>query len=204
MENPIDQIKRVKKPKSVHDLGAVDIERLVAAVKAMPEPFWEHEDSAKENAFRCFHHTLHIIFRFVLKQDDPRNYHSKALWPVWRSLLMPAIEQAIAPYGFVEPLFPKVMLARLVAHGHIDRHRDGAGTNLYTHKIHIPLITNDGALFEAGGELVHLERGRAYEVNNIDRHAAQNDGDEDRIHLIFEVFEGAGLPRLETQESAAA
>ena len=96
---------------------------------------------------------------------------------------------ANAPYGFRNPRFPKALLARLAAQGHINRHRDGPGTNLVAHKIHVPLFTNPLAQLELGGEMVHLEAGRAYQVNNIDAHAASNDGDEDRIHFIFEVFD---------------
>lgn len=181
----------VEKPRSVRDLGAVDVSRLAAAVDAIPEGFWEVADAAKDNDFPCFHQTRHIVLRFVTDFDDPRAHFDKPLWPLWRKLLLPVMEQAIAPYGFAAPEFPKVMFARLAAGGRINRHVDARGTNLRTHKIHVPLITNPGARIEAGGELVHLECGFAYEINNINPHAASNDGTEDRIHLIFEVFEGA-------------
>jgi len=57
----------------------------------------------------------------------------------------------------------------------------------------VPLVTNPGVLFLTGETWTHLEVGQAYEVNNIVRHGVVNNGDEDRIHFIFEVFEGAGL-----------
>ena len=83
--------------------------------------------------------------------------------------------------------------ARLAAGGTIAPHTDGAGSNLVTHKIHVPLITNPDALFLAGGVWTHLEAGQAYEVNNIGRHGVVNRGAQDRIHLIFEVYDAAGL-----------
>lgn len=181
----------VEKPSSIRDLGAVDVSRVLPALEKLPERLWEHEDSIKDNAFACFHQTQHILFRFVHRDDEPQNYETKPLWQVWQGLLLPVIQQAIRPYGFIEPLFPKAMFARLVAHGRINRHRDGPGTNLRTHKIHVPLRTNPLALLEAGGIERHLECGQAYEVNNIGPHAVRNDGDTDRVHFIFEVFEGA-------------
>lgn len=187
----------VKKPKSVLPLGPVDISALLPLVKRVSERTWASEDANKENDFECFHHTRHIIFRFISANAHPEVFYSNPAWDAWKPLLLPVIQQAIVPYGFREPVFPKVMLARLEAGAEIDRHRDGAGSNLRTHKIHVPLITNADATFEAGGERVHLETGHAYEVNNIGLHAAFNKGDEDRIHLIFEVFEGR-------QEAAAA
>ena len=47
------------------------------------------------------------------------------------------------------------------------------------------MLTVDGAT-------THLEAGYAWEVNNLAPHAAFNGGTHDRIHFIFEVFEGAG------------
>ena len=35
--------------------------------------------------------------------------------------------------------------------------------------------------------------GYAYEVNNLAPHAVENQGSTDRIHLMFEVYEEAGL-----------
>lgn len=184
-------VKRVQKPDTVRDLGPVDIGKLLGALEQVPDRIWEHEDSVKDNPFACFHQSRHIIFRFVHRDNDPWNFAPKPLWAVWQPLLLPVMRQAIAPYAFVDPVFPKAMLARLRAHGEIKRHRDGPGTNLVTHKIHVPLQTNALAMFEAGDAVVHLERGRAYEVNNVGPHAVRNGGDQDRIHFIFEVFEGA-------------
>lgn len=181
----------VQKPISVRDLGPVDISRLLPAVAQIPDGFWKAEDAVKANAFGCFPTTQHILFRFVGSKLQPWDFHDKPIWPVWRPLLMPVIEQAVAAYGFAMPEVAKAMLARLPKGGLIKRHRDGVGTNLCTHKIHVPLITNPQAVLEAGRTWTHLEQGRAYEVNNIAAHSARNDGDQDRIHFIFEVFEGA-------------
>ena len=65
--------------------------------------------------------------------------------------------------GFVEPAFPKAMLARLEAGQHIDT--DGGGSHPLVHKVHVPLQTNPRAWLTVDGA---------------------------RIHFIFEVFEGAG------------
>lgn len=41
------------------------------------------------------------------------------------------------------------------------------------------------------GEDFHLKGGRAFEVSNFASHGAFNAGETDRIHHVFEVFEGA-------------
>ena len=179
----------VQKPADILPLGCVDVGRLLPLVAQMSERSWALEDAGKENAFAVFHHTQHLVFRFIRDNCDPHDHYSNPAWVPWKAYLLPVINQAIVPYGFSAPVFPKVMLARLKAHSWIDRHRDGAGSNLVTHKIHVPLVTNAKAWFEVGGTRRHLEEGQAYEVNNIIDHGAVNDGDEDRIHLIFEVCE---------------
>lgn len=79
------------------------------------------------------------------------------------------------------------------AGGKIDRHLDGAGSNLLTHKIHIPIQTHDKVRFFIKDNAYHLREGYAYEVNNIVTYAGENLGTSERIHLIFEVFEGSEI-----------
>ena len=59
-------------------------------------------------------------------------------------------------------------------------------------KLIVPLQTNPRATLTVDGADFHLEAGYAFEVNNLVPHSAFNGGEEDRIHFVFEVFEGAG------------
>ncbi|MCA9792618.1 MAG: aspartyl/asparaginyl beta-hydroxylase domain-containing protein [Candidatus Eremiobacteraeota bacterium] len=53
----------------------------------------------------------------------------------------------------------------------------------------MPLITHPAVSFEVDGEGFHLERGRAYEINNLLAHGVKNPGPGDRVHLIFDYHE---------------
>ena len=180
----------VRKPDAVQKLGMVPTERLVSLVSRLSEEAWAKEDAGKENDFAVFHHTRHLIFRFIAGNRNPENFYSNPAWDVWRAELEPVMHAAIRPYAFRKPVFAKAMLARLQAGHEIDRHRDGAGSNLCCHKIHVPLVTNPDATFLVDETHYHLEPGHAWEVNNIKPHGARNLGSEDRIHFIFEVFDG--------------
>ena len=68
-------------------------------------------------------------------------------------------------------------------------HRDANAAAKWPHKIHVPLLTNDKVTFYVDGIGYHLPEGEAVEVNNMGVHAVKNDGDTDRIHLIFEYFD---------------
>ncbi len=192
---PVEGLSRVAKPASVLDLGAVGVGPLRTVVANISERAWDTADAGKPNRFFCFDHTRHMVFRFF--GSDPRLIQASPSWTMFRPVLSPLMEGVVASYGLARPAFPKVMLARLAAGESIDRHRDGGVGNYVTHKIHVPVQTNPGALFgtedDAGRQqLTHLAAGRAYEVNNVGTHWVENRGGDDRIHLIFEVFDAAG------------
>ena len=181
----------VNKPAGVRPLGPVGIGPLKAMLGRLSENVWQFEDAQKENRYPCFHHTRHIVFRFIDDPLDARRFHSNPGWLIWRDSLLPAMARASAAYGFAEPVYPKAMLARLAAGHGIDRHVDGGGTNLHTHKIHVPLRTDPAAVLTVAGADYHLREAHAYEVNNTLPHGAFNGGTRDRIHFIFEVFDAA-------------
>ena len=181
---------RVEKPASVRRLGAVDVDALRAHVERLSEKVWRQEDAAKENDYFCFTHTRHIVFRFIPGNRTPLHYYSTPIWTIWQRWLLPVMAQAAAPYGYTEPVYPKAMLARLAAGHGIDRHVDGEGSHPLTHRIHVPLQTNPRATLTVDDTDFHLEYGHAFEVNNLAPHGVFNGGEEDRIHFIFEVFEG--------------
>ncbi|WP_029140166.1 aspartyl/asparaginyl beta-hydroxylase domain-containing protein [Citromicrobium sp. JLT1363] len=181
----------VRKPDFIRPLGKVDIDPLMSLVPRLSDRVWEKADGAKENTYAVFHHTQHIVFRFIHRNRDPDDYYDTRAWPLWAPVVEPIMHKAVAEYGFRSPIFPKAMLARLKAGHYIDLHSDGTGAPPRCHKIHVPLITNPDAIFHIGEQSFHLPAGEAVEVNNMKKHGAENAGTQDRIHLIFEVFEGA-------------
>lgn len=198
---------KVQKPANIRPLGPVDVAKLIRLASRVSPTTWAEEDARKENDFDVFHHTQHVIFRFIAGNRDPEDCYANPAWDIWKPVLMPIMQQAIAPYNFRNPVFPKAMLAKLAAGYAIDPHYDGAGSNQRVHKIHVPLITNPDAAFVVSDQRFHLEVGHAYEVNNIASHGAANHGQQDRIHFIFEVFEGAyasGVAQLETDRESHA
>ena len=79
------------------------------------------------------------------------------------------------------------MFAPMPACGDILPHKDD-GTSYYIHKIHVPSITNPKSTFNIGQQAIHLPVGDIVEVNNRRKHSVTNEGELDRIHLIFECY----------------
>jgi hypothetical protein len=185
----MDMYRNPRKTKAARPLGPVPFEALREAVLGIPDELWNLEDSLKPNRFETLDRTRHIVFRFVKDLKDWRTDYERPLWAQWQSLLQPVLDAAVKPYGYARGVFPRVMLARMAPGGIIQPHRDNMPAALWPHKIHVPLMTNDKVGFYIEPNTYHFPVGEAVEVNNLDVHAVKNEGDSDRIHLIFEYYD---------------
>jgi hypothetical protein len=76
-------------------------------------------------------------------------------------------------------------------------HRDGPD-NLYFVRLHIPIITNPGCIFEAKDadvtEVAHMPADGSSYILRVNRmHRVSNLGTEDRFHLVMDVWDTVGL-----------
>ncbi|WP_239335911.1 aspartyl/asparaginyl beta-hydroxylase domain-containing protein, partial [Frankia sp. CiP3] len=109
-------------------------------------------------------------------------------WGGWYDCVMPLID-LVADRLSLESYRPaKVVLSRLRAGAVIAEHVDLNQSSQIPNKIHLPIVTSPQVAFTVEESRYHLEPGRAYEINNLRRHAVYNCGDVDRIHLIIEVY----------------
>ena len=178
-----------RKTTGVRALGPVDIVALQTAVRAIPEAAWDAENADKPNKLVALDATRHIVFRFIDNGRDWRASHDRPAWPQWRALLEPVMAAAVRDYGYARGVFPRVMLARMRSGGVIHPHIDANPAAKWPHKIHVPLSTNAGVVSFFGGEERHFPTGEAVEVNNLGPHWVRNEGDTDRVHLIFEYYD---------------
>jgi hypothetical protein len=178
-----------RKTTTVRPLGPVEIEDLRRAVAAVPEAVWDEENRAKPNKFEALDATRHIVFRFIDSPRDWRSSHDRPAWPRWRAVLEPVLTQAVREYGYARGAFPRIMLARMRPGGVIHPHIDANPAAKWPHKIHVPLTTNPAVVSFFGGQEHRFAEGEAVEVNNLGPHWVRNDGETDRIHLIFEYYD---------------
>lgn len=188
---PKDQTDQAspKKAKTVRELGPVDISKVKDDILALAQEFWNSEDTAKPNKFEKLGKTEHIVFKFVKDYDNHSETIAYPIWEEWKDRLQPLMDEATKPYGYKKGDFSRIMLAKLPPGGKISLHIDPYESSNYTHKIHIPILTNPDVEFIVGRSRYHFEEGYAYEVNNKALHGGNNHGDTDRINLIIEYFE---------------
>ena len=178
-----------RKTTRVRALGPVDIGALQAAVRAIPEAVWDAENAGKPNKLDVLDATRHIVFRFIDSGRDWRASHDRPAWPEWRALLEPVMAAAVRDYDYARGVFPRVMFAKMRPGGLIHPHIDANPAAKWPHKIHVPLSTNPGVVSFFCGEERHFPTGEAVEVDNLGPHWVRNDGDTDRVHLIFEYYD---------------
>lgn len=67
------------------------------------------------------------------------------------------------------------------------------------HRIHIPVITNQGVTFTVGGQSEHMQAGDCWMFDSFRAHNVQNQSDQRRIHLVADTVGGGRLSDLMEQ-----
>lgn len=86
----------------------------------------------------------------------------------------------------IQGYFIRINLVNLRAGGEIRLHRDKGYWLSHTHRVHVPIITNDQVRFAVGNETINMKEGEVFEINNRRVHSVVNEGAEDRVHLILD------------------
>jgi hypothetical protein len=78
-------------------------------------------------------------------------------------------------------------------------HRDGPD-NRYFVRLHVPIITNSGCIFEAqesdATEVAHMPADGSSYILRVNRmHRVSNNGDADRFHLVMDVWDTRGITK---------
>ena len=79
-----------------------------------------------------------------------------------------------------------IQLSLLKSNGIISSHCDNGERFEETHRIHLPIITNNQVEFIIGNKSYNFEAGCVVEINNQKTHSVINRSREDRIHLIID------------------
>lgn len=169
------------------DLGPIATEGLRSRIDALPDAAWT-ENPVRQQSYFVHRQTRSIVFLF---SDDAR-------WPRvrvdhgprfedFRDAVMPIFSTAARRLSIGARVI-KAMLAALPPGAKIEPHYDRHAVFAAARRLHVPLITNDRVRFRVARQDIRLEPDHLYEINNRRVHEVHNGGDEDRIHLIFDLL----------------
>eukprot|EP00929_Paragymnodinium_shiwhaense_P001047 TRINITY_DN101276_c0_g1_i1.p1 TRINITY_DN101276_c0_g1~~TRINITY_DN101276_c0_g1_i1.p1 ORF type:complete len:326 (+),score=65.55 TRINITY_DN101276_c0_g1_i1:148-1125(+) len=168
------------------DLGMVDTGPILEKLKQTGEDVWL-EDHFRQQKFKVHSQTNSILF--VWRKNLMTDTEEKPHWAEWKSLLEPAIRQAAKYYGYDPDAVDvwKAMLARLPPGASIAPHPDAAPALNFPHRIHWAISGEDGVRTMIGRDELPIRDGQLFEFNNIPKHSVSNEGQNHRIHAIFDL-----------------
>lgn len=181
---------------SFRKLGTHDISAIRERILRFTHEEWNEEDwRQKHYDVHKYTHTISLIF------DRDYRHKNPTIWPRYeqfKEVLEPIIQKINVYYnrnikyqrlkrkhgnGYVI----RINIVKLDASGgDIAPHVDNLYTLSHSHRIHIPIITNDKVDFLIGDEVKNLKEGEIWEVNNRQMHSVVNNGDHSRVHIIID------------------
>jgi hypothetical protein len=130
--------------------------------------------------------------------DDDFRHENPTVWKMYHELeyvLQPVLNKISRFYSssaktrklheeFGYGYFIRLNLVRLRAGGAVKRHIDRGYSLAHSHRVHIPIITNDQVDFTVGKSTIVMQEGEMWEVCNRRGHNVENNSDQHRINLI--------------------
>ena len=179
----------------IRDLGAVDSTDLRDAIVALDSDVWL-EDELRQRKYRDVHYdTESVILIFCDHENWPNiDLVKGAGWARLAHLAVPLMHDLIGRFYPKGGTIIRAMAAKLKAGKSITPHTDNHVSFRRSHRIHVPITTNNKVRFMIDGRPHRLEVGSAFEINNQKRHSVLNAGGEDRITFIFDYVPGQSTP----------
>ncbi|MDH4048445.1 MAG: aspartyl/asparaginyl beta-hydroxylase domain-containing protein [Gammaproteobacteria bacterium] len=182
-------------PGNFFHIGNVDVASLKKLVLDLTEQQW-NSFSLRQKRYEVHQQTQTVA---LVYDPDFRHSHPTRL-PIlqtFESDMRPALAMAADHFEETEAarrlisergrgFFVRASLVRLKAGCSIGEHQDNNFSLTHSHRLHLPIITNDEVLFAVGSETINMCEGELYEINNRRMHSVRNDGSTDRVHLILD------------------
>lgn len=182
-------------PGNFSRIGSIDTAGLRNLARGLTDEQWDRF-SVRQKRYEVHQHTQTIG---LVYDPDFRHSHPTKLptLEIFESALRPALkmiadhyeesekgQQLIQQFGL--GYFIRATLVKLKAKCGIKAHQDLNFSLTHSHRVHLPLVTNDEVLFTVGKEAVNLKEGVLVEINNRRVHSVDNTSDTDRIHVILD------------------
>ena len=187
----------------VRKIGDIDVTRFAQQAAKITDAEWT-ADAFRQKTYEVHKQTQTI--RLIMDEDgrhrDP-TYHPS--YEIYKELVDPIeifirrqFEQTLKAKRLRKKhgrgYFIRMILVKLLANGSIPHHVDQGETLSKSHRMHLPIITNEKNLFSVGDTEMHMKAGELWEINNRREHGVVNGGSEDRTHLIIDyVLAGAQI-----------
>lgn len=176
-------------------IGNIDAAELVGLASKLTDDQW-NQDVFRQKEYEVHRdtQTVGLVYDQDFRHSHPTrmpalDMFEKALQPTL-AMVAEFFEKSSAGQGLIEEFglgyFVRASLVRLRKGGEIPKHQDHYFSLSHSHRVHIPLITNEEVAFSVGKETIFMRPGEVIEINNRRPHRVINRGNEDRVHLILD------------------
>jgi len=169
------------------NLGDVDASSLIDAVLALDDEAW-FQNVKRQNDYEVHKQTQSIVLVFCDGPMDDLEVSKQEGWDLLADAAIPVMHDLIGRFYPPGGTIIRAMAAKLLSGGRINPHFDSHATFRRSHRIHVPITTNNRVRFMIDGKPFRMEVGKAYEINNQKTHSVMNSGAEDRISFIFDYL----------------
>lgn len=173
--------------------AGMPIEQLLAEIDARPED-WE-SITGRQSKIKVQRETRSIPLRGMRKsaQGDQKGRDVHASRWTTASQRYPAFRHLLEELALeLDGTLGRAKIVCLPAGHKVYPHIDRGEYYRFRDRYHLVLKSSLGSWLKAGDEEVRMREGELWWFDNKQVHEAFNDGDEDRVHLIFDVLPSEG------------
>ena len=145
-------------------------------------------DTSREQTYPAHALTQSVILKMSYNWKDMTSYeleYSRHLLPLLGTL----VEDLKDTYTYKNFTLFRALFVVLPAGATIHPHTDNGESFHKTHRIHYALKTNKDVDFIVDGVKLPFMEHPCIEINNLALHSVVNNGTEDRVHLIVDVYD---------------
>lgn len=141
----------------------------------------------RQEAFKVHASTQCIFLRHWRNRNaDLLKLQDFPLKSIYHEPLNLILDELSCHYNFVDY---SAIITNLKAGTSIPLHVDNGKIFKLGHRVHIPIRTNPKVIFYCGDLSVNMKLDHAYEIGNSSHmHGVDNNSQEDRYHLIIDLF----------------
>ena len=168
-------------------LGAVNSRALIDAVLGLDGEAWSLNVN-RQNDYEVHRQTESVVLVFCDGPMENLAITKEAGWELLADQAVPIMHDLIGRFYPPGGTIIRAMAAKLLSGGRINPHFDSHASFRHSHRIHVPITTNNRVRFTIDGKPFRFEVGKAYEINNQKTHSVINSGKDDRITFIFDYL----------------
>ncbi len=139
-------------------------------------------DTKRQNYWNAHKKTESIVLK--MGREYETSQFTCAWEEKWQYILRPLMDKLESIYGSGE--VTRMIISKLFPSSEVGEHMDTERLLHFSHRIHLPIETNEEVAFSVRGQKYKLEEAMLYELSNQDLHSVENTSTKDRIHIIVD------------------